>query len=147
MFRKYKVTLQPCILTHTNNMSNTFSYRKLVMPGDLNASNSLFGGKLMMWSDEACAIYSMCQLGTKKVVTFKVSEILFKEPVREGDVLEFMVSTLKVGNTSFTVKLEVLRKSIEDTNLVAPVVLSCEFVFVAVDDKGRPTQHKLSKTV
>jgi acyl-CoA thioesterase YciA len=117
------------------------------MPGDLNSAHTLFGGTIMKWADEAVSIYVMCQLGTKKVVTLKVSEILFKEPVQEGDVLEFMASTVKVGNTSITVKLDVQRKSIEDKTIVAPTVLSCEFVFVAVDDKGRPTQHKLSKRV
>ncbi len=128
-------------------MDQHLSYRKLVMPGDLNSAHTLFGGTIMKWADEAVSIYVMCQLGTKKVVTLKVSEILFKEPVQEGDVLEFMASTVKVGNTSITVKLDVQRKSIEDKTIVAPTVLSCEFVFVAVDDKGRPTQHKLSKRV
>lgn len=128
-------------------MSQQLSYRKLVMPGDLNPAGRLFGGKLMMWSDEAIALYVMDQLETKKIVTLKVSEILFKEPVKEGDVLEFMASTVKTGNTSITVKLDVQRKSIEDKALVSPVVLSCEFTFVAVDDNGRPSQHKLSKFV
>jgi len=128
-------------------MNQQLSYRKLVMPGDLNPAHTLFGGRIMLWADEAVSMYVMCQLETKKVVTLKVSEILFKEPVREGDVLEFMVNTVKVGNTSITVKLEVRRKSIEDKSIVAPVVLSCEFIFVAVDDNGRPSQHKLSKIV
>lgn len=128
-------------------MNIMLPHRKLIMPGDLNSSNRLFGGKIMMWADEVCAIYAMDQLETKKVVTLKVSEILFKEPVKEGDILEFEATTLRVGRTSITLKLNVYRKSIEDKTLVAPVVLSCEFVFVAVDDNGRPTQHKLSKQV
>ena len=38
------------------------SYRKLVKPEDLNAANSLFGGTLMAWIDEACVLYAMCQM-------------------------------------------------------------------------------------
>ena len=125
-------------------MNATMTFRKLVMPGDLNPAGRLFGGKVMMWADEAAALYAMCQLETKRLVTMKVSEILFKEPVKEGDVLEFMASTLKVGRTSFTVNLDVVRKSIEDKTIVSPTVLSCQFTFVTVDFSGASTPHKFA---
>lgn len=119
------------------------TYRKLVMSEDLNHAHRLFGGQIMKWTDEAAAMYVMCQLETRKVVTVKVTELLFKEPVSEGDILEFYASTTKIGRTSIQIKLDVTRKSIEDKTLLPAVVLSCEFTFVAVDDKGKPTTHKL----
>ena len=123
----------------------TLTYRKLVMSEDLNHANRLFGGQIMKWTDEAAAMYVMCQLETRKVVTVKVSELEFKEPVKGGDILEFFASTTRVGRTSINVKLDVHRKSIEDKAIAPAIVLSCEFVFVAVDDKGKPTAHKLAK--
>ena len=123
-----------------------FTYRKLVMPEDLNPAHRLFGGRIMQWSDEAAALYAMCQLETRKLVTLKVSEILFKEPVKNGDILEFFASTTKTGRTSFGVKLEVFRKSIEDKSQQAPLVLSCEFTFVTVNDEGNPIAHKFAPT-
>lgn len=120
------------------------TYRKLVMSEDLNHANRLFGGQIMKWADEATAMYAMCQLGTRKLVTVRVTELVFKEPVKGGDILEFMASTIKTGRTSLGVHLDVLRKSIEDRTVVPTVVLSCDFTFVAVDDNGKPTPHKFA---
>ena len=46
--------------------------RKLVKPEDLNASGTLFGGTLLRWIDEEAAIYVMCQLDNKNVVTINM---------------------------------------------------------------------------
>ena len=124
-------------------MDPVLTYRRLVMPGDLNAANSLFGGQIMKWADEAAAMYAMCQLQDQRVVTLKVSEILFKEPVKQGDFLEFWAKTAKVGRTSLTVHLEVYRKEIEKPEYKHQVVLSCQFVFVRVDEAGKATPHRL----
>lgn len=121
-------------------------YRKLVMPGDLNSADRLFGGQIMKWADEAAALYAMCQLRTKHLVTLKVSEILFKEPVLQGDVLEFHTHTIAAGRTSFTVGLEVCRKEVEDPTKEHRPVLSCQFIFVTVDENGKKTPHRLAPT-
>lgn len=117
----------------------------MVMPGDLNAANRLFGGRIMQWADEAAVMYAMCQLSSRQLVTVKVSEVLFKEPVMQGDILEFMTNTLRVGKTSLGVKLDVYRKSIEDKMQGQSLVFTCEFTFVQVDDTGSPTEHILHK--
>lgn len=125
-------------------IESTLAYARLVMPGDLNAANRLFGGEIMKWADEAAAMYAMCQLRTKRMVTLKVSEVLFKEPVCQGDLLEFWASTAKVGNSSFTVALKVLRKEIEQPEAEHATVLSCEFVFVTVDENGKAAKHRFA---
>lgn len=136
----------PKFITPDRGMSpSVMTYRRLVMPGDLNAANRLFGGEIMKWADEAAALYAMCQLQTKRLVTLKVSEILFKEPVRQGDVLEFWAHILKKGKTSFTVRLEVKRKTIETPHEEHPAVMSCEFVFVTVDENGKATPHRFAE--
>ncbi len=134
------------------------TYRKLVMSGDENHAGSLFGGILMKWADEATVVYAMCQMGTQQVVTLKVSEILFKNPSKSGDVLEFWTRTTKVGRTSLTVDCAVIRKELgkvisrptppvfDDSGYIGNplnVILNCEFVFVSVDSEGRPAPHQL----
>jgi acyl-CoA hydrolase len=132
------------------------TYRKLVMPGDENHARSLFGGSLLKWSDEATAVFAMCQMGTQSVVTLKISEIIFRHPARSGDILEFWARTKRVGTTSLTVECAVIRKSIDVPGVRSPkpdvihpedknLILNCEFVFVAVDQNGKPTPHALSK--
>lgn len=121
----------------------TLTYRKIVMPEDLNPANRLFGGRMMQWADEAAALYAMCQLQTKQLVTLKVTEILFKEGVQRGDFLEFYASVAKAGNTSLTVHLEVKRKIVEAPQS-SPIVLSCDFVFVTIDENGKAIPHRFS---
>lgn len=136
------------------------TYRKLVMPEDLNHANSLFGGRLMQWLDEAAVLYAMCQMGTKSVVTLKVSEILFQNPALNGDILEFWTRKKKTGRTSLTVECVVTRKKLDKPlDLPTPpdldkneymgdktgIIVSCEIVFVSVDENQKPTPHKQSK--
>lgn len=120
------------------NTNKVLTYRRHIKTEDLNAAGSLFGGRLMEWCDEAGALYAFCQMKTKKIVTLKVSELIFKEPVKLGDILEFFAYTTKEGNSSLTLKLEVIRKTI-GKEILSQEVLSCEMVFVAIDENGRPT--------
>jgi acyl-CoA thioesterase YciA len=119
------------------------TYRALVRPEDLNPAHRLFGGRLSEWCDSAAALYVMCQLGTKNIVTLKISEMLFKKPVFNGDFLEFFAETYEVGTTSFSVKLTVVKKDI--TNRSTETVLECVFVFVAVNDDGLPIPHNFKE--
>jgi acyl-CoA hydrolase len=119
------------------------TFRRLVKPEDMNPADRLFGGRIMEWADEATALYAMCQMKTKSIVTLKVSEILFKNPAHSGDILEFYCTNKKVGNTSLTVGLEVKTKYIGTASVPAlqpapVVILECEFVFVAIDAQGKP---------
>jgi len=64
--------------------------RKLVKPGDLNGENTLFGGRLMEWLDEECAIYAICQLESTKLRTKIIGEIDFKAAAHQGEVIEMV---------------------------------------------------------
>lgn len=116
------------------------TFRKLVMPADLNPANRLFGGQMLKWLDEAAALYAMETLGKHLIVTAKVSEINFKVAIKNGDFIEFDATTKAIGTKSFTVSLSVWIKDIHDaTN--RKEALTCEFVFVTVDKDGKPVAH------
>ena len=140
-------------------MANPYilTYRKLVMPDDLNHARTLFGGRLLQWADEAASLYAMCQVGSKTVVTLKMTEVLFENPARNGDILEFWTKRNSVGRTSLGIECVVVRKQL-DTPQEIPrppvkkrdefehpdeIIMSCEFIFVHVDEEGRPTPHQL----
>ena len=135
------------------------TYRKLVRPEDLNHANSLFGGTLLSWADEAAAMYSMCQIGSKSVVTLKMGEVLFKNPSYSGDILEFWTRRSKIGNSSIGVDCIIVRKEINGPqDIPTPpvktkegefenerdIILSCEFIFVHVDELGKPKAHGIN---
>jgi acyl-CoA hydrolase len=117
-----------------------FLSRKLVQPNDLNANNTLFGGKLLQWVDEEAGIYAAVETNHKRVVTKTISTINFISPAFQGDVVEIGVALKRVGNTSIT--LEVL---VRDLTTQKTIVGIDELVFVCVDETGRPVKHSLSK--
>lgn len=114
-----------------------FFSRRLVMPNDLNFANFLFGGRALEWIDEEAAIYAMCQLDTKFLVTKHIGEISFESSAAVGDVVEFGLKTKKVGRTSLTVTCLVRNKATKKTICIAD-----DIVFVMVDPETRlPVPH------
>ena len=114
-----------------------FLSRRLVMPSDLNYANSLFGGRALEWIDEEAAIYAICQLETKSLVTKHIGEISFESAAFQGDVVEFGLETKKVGTTSITVTCLVRNKITKKS-----ICLADDIVFVKVDPETRqPIPH------
>lgn len=126
------------------------SYRRIVMYGDLNSAGSIFGGQLVAWIDEATAIYASCQMNARRIVTVKISELIFNQPAKLGDMLEIWCKVVKRGRTSITISTIVNRKSFADDPANTDTVINqyvlkpeaeicrCELVFVCVDEHGHP---------
>ena len=113
-----------------------FHTRKLIKPEDLNPRGTLFGGRILQWIDEEAAIYAMCQLDTKNIVTKLISEINFVSPAYQGDVIKIGVEPINFGKTSLTLKVTVINK---DTDSV--IVQIDKMVFVSLDKEGKPFPH------
>jgi acyl-CoA hydrolase len=113
-----------------------FYTRKWVKPEDLNAHNTLFGGRLLAWIDEEAAIYSTIQLGTSSVVTKYMSEINFINSARQGDIIELGIKATSFGHTSITLMCEVRNKITQKSILTIDKI-----VFVSVDENGKPVKH------
>ena len=112
----------------------------IVMVGHLNAGHSLFGGLLVQWVDEAASIYTMRLLGTRNVVTKKISEVIYDEPTHLGDILEIFMRIKAVGVTSITIECVVQARKIE-VHEKTRTILNCNLVFVKLDGVGRPEAH------
>lgn len=133
--------MQTTLRKHIEGFEPVEGYTKLIMPKDLNAANRLFGGQLMAWFDEAAALYVMSIAKTHNVVTLKVSEVLFKEPMLQGDFLIFRTSLVAKGKSSLTVQVEAFAKNIQDSNKNR-LVCHCEMVFVTIDpETGKGIPH------
>lgn len=117
---------------------------------DLNAAGTIFGGKLVAWIDEGTAIFASCQMDARRVVTAKISELIFNQPAKLGDMLEIWCKVSRAGTTSLTVSTLVARRSFADDPAQAKSPLNnyavkaeseicrCELVFVSVDENGKP---------
>ena len=120
-------------------MTLKFRTRKLIKPEDLNGRNTLFGGRIMSWIDEECAIYCACQMKTHQIVTKYISEMNFMSPAYQGDMIEIGVETVSSGNTSITLSCVVRNKETKEI-----IIQVDKLVFVSVDETGRPTPHALA---
>jgi acyl-CoA hydrolase len=110
----------------------------MIKPHDLNSANTLFGGRLLEWVDEECAVYSICKLNVKHITTKFISEIDFIKPARQGDVIEIGVEDVEIGRTSFSI-----RCSVSNANTKEEIVKIEKIVYVALDDDGNPVEHGL----
>ena len=79
-------------------------------------------------------------LKTHHVVTKKISEVLFNEPAKLGDVLEFLCCVKVVGKTSITIECITRAKQIDMEDRLR-TILNCDLVFVKIDKFGRPALH------
>jgi acyl-CoA hydrolase len=112
-----------------------FRTRKMVMSGDLNAANTLFGGRALEWIDQEAAIFAYCQLGfPKHLVTKLISTINFVAPAMLGDMVEIGFRTIDVGTSSITLECEMRNKQTK-----ARIVHIEKLVFVnLVNGKSAP---------
>jgi acyl-CoA hydrolase len=115
-----------------------YKTRKLIRPEDLNARGTVFGGTVLKWIDEEAAIFAMCQLKTKNIVTKLISEINFMSPGYQGDVIEIGVDVVSIGRTSITLTLDVRNKDTEQS-----IVKVDKIIFVSVDENGVPKPHNI----
>lgn len=113
-----------------------FHTRKWIKPQDLNPNGTLFGGRLLEWIDEECALYSIVQLENPKTVTKYMSEIDFKSSAHQGDIVEIGIEVKKFGSASLTLKCEVRNKMTRET-----IISIDKIVMVALDEHGKPKAH------
>lgn len=79
--------------------------RLTMMPRDTNAHGTVFGGIILSYIDVAGGVEAVRQTKHDRFVTVAMKEVIFHEPVFIGDLVSFYAETIKVGNTSITVKI------------------------------------------
>jgi acyl-CoA thioesterase YciA len=107
------------------------------MKKDIGVHDNLFGGIMMAWLDEAAAAFVTQKIDTPRVVTVKISEVVFKEPVKVGQLVKIYGEVIKVGTTSITVRLEARRH--KPNTGKQKLAANLETVFVRIDEEGEPT--------
>jgi len=117
-----------------------FHTRKWVKPEDLNANETLFGGRVLAWIDEEAALYSIIQLENKRVVTKYMSEINFMSTAVKGDIVEIGIEVVKFGKSSLTLDCEVRNKMTRET-----IVTVDNIIMVNLGKNGKPAPHGKTK--
>ena len=97
---------------------------------------NLFGGVMLSWLDEAGAAFAAEMCGTPRMVTVKIAEVIFRKPVRPGQIIKIYGDVVRFGNSSVTIKLEARRHS--PYNASQKIVCTTDMTFVRIDGDGEP---------
>ena len=114
----------------------------IVLPGDTNAHDTMFGGLLMKHIDETAAI-SARRHCRGAVVTASNDGVHFHQPIQRDDIVILQSYVCSVGRTSMEIFVKIMTESSQDEsrNVAAISFLT----FVALDEHGKPTEVPLVK--
>ncbi|CAM1358041.1 Uncharacterized acyl-CoA thioester hydrolase YkhA [Tenacibaculum litopenaei] len=107
----------------------------LVLPGETNYLDNLFGGELLARMDRACSIAAR-RHSRRIVVTASVNHVAFTKSVPVGSVVTIEAKVSRAFKSSMEVYVDVWiedRQSGEKTKVNEGI-----YTFVAVDETGKP---------
>ncbi|MDE1857635.1 MAG: acyl-CoA thioesterase [Thaumarchaeota archaeon] len=110
---------------------------RLMMPTDANVIGNVFGGSIMKYMDEIAAIVAWRHAG-RNVVTASIDRMNFYAPVYVGNLLLLKAAVNCVGHTSMEIGVRL--EAVDPTTRKGTHTGSCYLTYVALDEKGRPTQ-------
>lgn len=111
--------------------------RVIAMPADTNPSGDMFGGWLLSMMDLAGGTLAS-RTSRGRIVTIKVEEMTFLNPVRVGDEVSIYTTLVKVGRSSMNIDIKAWARMRESD--VSVKVTEGLFTYVAIDDERKPRQ-------
>ena len=106
----------------------------LMTPDMANFSGHVHGGIVLKLLDQvayACAA-RYCK---RYVVTASLDQVIFKQPIKVGELVTFKANVNYAGNTSMEIGIKVIAESL--TAKDARHTNSCYFTMVALDEDGK----------
>ena len=110
---------------------------ELVLPNDTNLLGNLLGGKLMHLVDVAGAMAAQRHCN-QIVVTAAIDSVVFKHPVKAGEIILLKAKVTWVGRTSIEVAVEVFSEDYMTGE--RKFTNKAYLTFVAVDRQGKPVE-------
>ncbi len=107
----------------------------LVLPGETNPLDSLFGGELLARMDRACSIAAR-RHSRSIVVTASVNHVAFNKAVPVGSVVTVQAKVSRAFTTSMEIFVDVWTECLETGK--KEKVNEGIYTFVAVDERGKP---------
>ena len=111
----------------------------LVTPELSNFGGNMHGGELLKLLDKVAFTCAMRYAG-RYAVTLSVDKVLFKEPIRIGELLYLQASVNYTGRTSMEVGIRVTAENLQSGEVRH--TNTSFFTMVAIDDDGKPAPIK-----
>ncbi len=109
---------------------------EVMMPVHANHYGSVHGGMIIKLVDEA-AFVAATKHARKNVVMASMDHMVFKHPVKIGDVLNIRARLCYVGRSSMDIEVEVEAEKIKEGRSLK--IGSAYLTMVALDDRGKPS--------
>lgn len=109
---------------------------EVMLPSQANPAGTVHGGEIMKLMD-ACGGVAATRHAKTNVVTVRVDELVFYEPIYVGQLVLCEAELVFVGKTSMEVKITV---KVEDlmSDLPCKTALTAFFTYVALDNNKKP---------
>lgn len=103
---------------------------------DIGVHDNMFGGTLMSLIDDAAGSYASQLCDTPRMVTIKFDELVFKKPVKVGNILKVYGKVVKFGNSSLELYMEIRKHNVYTGE--QEIVTHTNVKFVRIDEEGNP---------
>jgi uncharacterized protein (TIGR00369 family) len=110
---------------------------QLMLPSDANPMGNVHGGTIMKLADTVGGVVA-ARHSRQRVVTVRMDEMSFLQPVYVGDLVTLKASVNDVGRTSMEVGVRVEAENLRTGKVVH--TSSAHLVYVALDAEGRPAE-------
>lgn len=111
--------------------------RTVPQPADMNGNGDIFGGWVLSQMDIAGGTLA-ARVAKGRVATVAITAMTFVQPIKVGDLVSIYGEVSKVGRSSITIALETsVQRQLDPTPIR---VTHGTFVFVAIDEDGKPRQ-------
>ncbi len=111
------------------------SIAQLMQPEHANNLGNVHGGWIMKLVDEAGALACM-RHSQRRVVTVAIDSMVFRHPIRIGDLVQLTAQVTNVGHTSMEVEVHVDAENPITGDKIH--TNTAYLVYVALDDQGKP---------
>jgi uncharacterized protein (TIGR00369 family) len=110
---------------------------QLMQPQHANNHGNVHGGWIMKLMDEAGALSCM-RHAQSRVVTVAVDQMMFRQPIKLGDLVTLTAEVSFAGRTSMEAQVDVTAENVVSGECV--YTNSAFFVYVALGDEDEPVQ-------
>jgi len=123
------------MISHKPMRSSRISIAQLMQPEHANNLGNVHGGWIMKLVDEAGALACM-RHAQRRVVTVAIDQMVFRQPIRIGDLVSLSAEVTYTGRTSLEAEVQVVAEN--------PVTgerthtNTAYLVYVALDEEGKP---------
>jgi len=94
--------------------------------------SNMFGGHMLSLIDESAVVFAMQLCDTPRMVTVMIDQLVFKKPVKVGNLIKIYGKVEDFGKTSITLYIEVRKHNVYTG--VQDIVTHTKIKFVRIDE-------------